>query len=246
MNTINTVKHDNYNYSFTSRNNPIKTFQIVTKLGDITVEEVNYGRDITPRFIKKLTEFFCRNFGADTIDPFWSKYKTGAPEEKKNLFDMVEKYYTNLFKEEEKHHNTTLLIAKDKNNRMQGACLTTPCYEIPGAENSALYIDSVATNKKYRGFFIAKRMMLKTMEAGSRTFSDSFLTAAKESEGFYEKLGYKKLNKKSPDQRTILKYIAEHRRDYPDYMTPMSIPLDVTAPRWFKKTAKTLNEISEK
>ena len=114
MNTINTIRHENYNYSFTSRNNPIKTFKIATKLGDITIKEVDYSRDITHKFIKKLTDFFCKNFAADTIDPFWAKYKTGTSEEKKNLFSRFEKYYANIFKEEEKNRNTTLLIAKDK------------------------------------------------------------------------------------------------------------------------------------
>jgi len=245
MNTINPIKQNNYNYSFTSRNNPVDTFKIATKLGDIIVEEVNYDRDITPKFIKRLTSFFCKNFGADTADPFWNRYKNGTPEQKQELFDIIEKYYTGIFKEEKANHNTTLLVAKDKDNKIQGACLTTPCYEIPGAEDITLYIDSIATNKKFRGLFLAKRMLLKTMAANSKTYSDSFLTAAVESAGFYEKLGYKKLNKKSPAQKNILNYIATHRRDYPDYMTPMSMPLDATAPRWFKKAAETLEKLPE-
>lgn len=97
-----------------------------------------------------MNKFFLDNFSAETNDPFWLRYRKGNPEEKLKHIKLFEKYYTSIFNNEKNKQNLTKLLAKDQKGDIQGACLSYGNHYIPGTFDTTLYVDSMATNKKYR------------------------------------------------------------------------------------------------
>ncbi len=243
MLTINNYNNNSYKYNFTSRANPVVPFVKDTKFGKIQISEIDYDRDITPKFVRQLTHFFCKNFSLDTPDPYWQQYKSLNLIKRFNLFKYCFRYYADKLAKSERPEHVTLLIAKDENNKLQGACLAYACDEVPGAINSALYLDSVASAKKYRGEGLGKIMMQKIHEANAKSFGDCFLTAAIESRGFYEKLGYKHLDINDPEQAAVIEYIAKNRGDYPKYMEPYNLPLNKDSKKWFTESAEAIKSL---
>ena len=236
---------NNNRLTFKSRLNPIKPFIQNTKTGELKISEINYDTDITPEFIDKITDFFCENFSKYTTDNFWLRYRKGSAEEKKQHTQIFNKYYTKILRNEENHQDLTLLVAKDKYDKIQGVCLSYGCDEIPASKNNVLYIDSVAINDEYKNCGVARAMVEKTLNANKKRFTDTFLTSATMANKFYEKLGFKQFNPADNEQKTILDYIAKHRRDYPEHIMPYSKPLQEDKPRWFTNSAKAIKELPD-
>lgn len=230
----------NNNLNFGSINNPVKPFKVATKYGTLAVSEVDYSKDLTPKFIRKLTRFFLYNFSDKTNDGVRLQYRYGTPEEKSEYLEMFVKLYTRIFNDETLQPDLTLLVAKDKKGRIQGACLTHANLEIPDSYNTTLYVNSIATNEKYRGNDLAKLMLEKSLDANKTTFTDVYLTSANASNPFYEKLGFVKLNPNNFYEKVILSYVEQTRRDYPEFVTPYHKPLQPNRPRWYRMCADRL------
>ena len=225
----------NYNnLNFYSIQNPVKPFRVATKHGNLTVSEIDYSKDLTPNFIKKINKFFTDNFSVETNDPFWLRYRKGTPEEKLKHIKLFEKYYTSIFNNEKNKQNLTLLLAKDQKDNIQGACLTYGNHEIPGTFDTTLYVDSLATNKKYRGQKLAQSMLEASLSVNKNTYTDVYLTSANYANPFYEKLGFLKLNPNNYKEKRVLDYIERTRRDYPEHITPYYKPLQDDKPRWYE------------
>ena len=243
MISINNFNNDSYRCNFTSRANPIAPLLVDTKIGKIKIYEIDYDKDVTPKFMRKITHFFCKNFSLDTPDPFWQKYKTFNPIKKFKMFKTFFNYYANKILKSERPEHVTILVAKDEKNKLHGVCLAYACDEIPGAINSALYLDSIATSKKYRGKGLAKIMMQEIHKANAKSFGDSFLTAAIESKEFYEKLGYQLFNTENFEQSKVLEFIAQNRTDYPKYMEPYNLPLNKNSGKWFTESVEAITDL---
>lgn len=225
----------NYNsLMFGSIQNPIKPFKVATRQGGLTVSEIDYSKDLTPNFIKKINKFFLDNFSVETNDTFWLRYRKGTPEEKLKHIKLFEKYYTSIFNNERNKSNLTLLLAKDQKGSIQGACLTYGNHEIPGTFDTTLYVDSMAINKKYRGQKLAQSMLEASLSANKDTYTDVYLTSANAANPFYEKMGFLKLNPNNLKEKRVLDYIERTRRDYPEHITPYYKPLQYDKPRWYE------------
>ena len=228
----------NTQVNFQSKANPIKPFTLKTKQGRLNVAEVSQ-RDLKREgFIEHLTRFFCKNFASSTNDPAWKIFiKHNSLNYGEDIQHLI-RYYTSKIKYGDE--NMTLLLAKDKRNKIQGACLSYGYDKIPNAKDRTCYIDSIAVNPKYRGFKLGKIMMEKTMESAQNKFTDAFVVGDRVAAGFYEGLGFKSLNKDEEAQNTIINYIARRRSDYPNYVELYTKPLRELSERWYNDCAKEL------
>lgn len=220
--------------SFKSKLNPIKPFSINTRKGEIYFEEVNLDRDLNSKLIKRVNRFFCRNFSKDTEDMNFMKYRVGTPVERRECELIGEYHYRDIFKDKRLRDNVTLLLAKDKNGRIQGACLSCPYYEIPGCVDNTLWIDSIAVNKTYRKENIAHNMLDITLDVNKHSFTDVFLTGTNFAEMFYKKFGFLSLNKNNPAQNAIIEYLCNIRYDINKYVIPFTKILQPDKPRWYE------------
>lgn len=231
------ISNNKYNPAYTSRINPIEPFKVQTAKGVLNVAEINYDR-ITPKFIKKITEFFCENFSHDTNDPAWLNYNKLSKSEKKDFLDTFENFYGNSIRDEGNQH-LTMLVATDSNKNIQGACLSYGCEDVPKARYNTLYIDSLAVNKEYRGNSLARLMLEKSIDANRYIFTDVFLTGEKVADGFYKKLGFRDLSPDNADESKIINHIAKQRPDYPKYTSFLTRIIQESRPRWYEICAKS-------
>ena len=234
----------NYNLSFTSKCCPIKPFTIKTKLGDIRFEElpvVSYKRK---NFLKNMIDFFCLNFSKNTTDPEWLKFQNpinvASFRQLKNRFHSE---YKQVFKDDDGH--LSLLVARDKENKICGACLSYGFDEVPNTRNTTLYIDSIAVDEKYRGLGIGKILLEKSIEVGKDFFTDVFLHGEKLAGGFYEKLNFKELNPKQTAQKKVIDYIAMDRFDYPEHINLYTRPIQQNKPRWYVSAAQAIDKLAK-
>lgn len=239
MRTYPVTVNKNNDMNFGSINNPVKPFKVATKYGILTVSEIDYSKDLTPKFIIKLTKFFLRHFSEKTADKTRLIYRNGTPKEKSEYLGRFIMIYRRIFNYEKIKPNLTLLLAKDKKGNIQGACLTHGNLEIPDSLDTTLYVNALAVNKKYRGNELAKRMLETSMEVNKNTFNDVYLTSANSANPFYEKLGFVRLNPDNTEEKIVLDYLKTRRNDY-EYITPYHKPLQINKPRWYEKCAVKL------
>jgi len=228
----------NTQLNFQSKANPIFPFVMKTKHGRLNIAEATQKDIRRDGFVDKLTKMFCKNFATSTNDPAWKvflKHNTyNYGDDIKNFI----KYYSSKVKSNDE--NMTLLLAKDKRNKIQGACLAYGYDRIPGAKDTTLYIDSIAINPAYRGFSVGRKMMEKVMESAKEKFTDVFLAGDKFVSGFYERMGFKPLDPKDEAQKSIIDYILKCRSDYPHYIDLYTKPLREHSDRWYSECAKEL------
>ena len=118
---------------FTSRVCPIKPSVVNTKWGKLTLEEVKPIDIIQKGFFENLAAFFGKNFNS----PDWQIFKD--PTKKSELNMVIENFAQNLkalFKNND--GNLTLLVARDKQKRIQGACLSYGYDLVPNSKDSPL------------------------------------------------------------------------------------------------------------
>ncbi len=227
---------------FTSRLNPIKPLTIKTKWGKLMLSEATKNEYTQRGFAEKLSRFFSKNFASNTDDPCWLIYNDKS---KKHIKNSMIKTFANdiksIFKNDD--GNMTLLLAKDKHNKIQGACLSFG-YNLTDSSNKyTLYIDSICVNNPFRGFKLGKIMLNKTLKANEKSnFTDAFLTGEKKAAGFYTKNGFSELNPTDKNQKKVIDLIAEDRIDYPEYIQLFSKPLKPEQPRWYDKASLEIPE----
>ena len=228
----------NTQVNFKSKANPISPFVIKTKRGKVSVSEL-YERDLRrDDFMKNLTKFFCKNFASSTNDPNWKIFLSKSNVNYEcALLDFI-KYYAGRIAGKDEH--MTLLLAKDKRNKIQGACLSYGLDCVPGAKENACYIDSIAVNPAYRGFSIGKILIEKTLNSAKNKFTDAFLTGDRHVKGFYSKLGFQAFDKNNPHQKIIMDYFEKRRSDYPEFVELYTMPLQETSKRWYEKSAESI------
>lgn len=228
----------NSNISFTSRYSPIKPFQIMTEEGVLRVAEATEKDICNSKFVDELTDFFCSNMASVPNNGDWAIYKDPA---KKDVADLIFANARDVWfgKLSELGEHLTLLVAKDKNNKIQGACLSYPVDNIPFAED-VMYVDSIAVNPKFRGIDLGRKMLKKVEESAKKAkrFTDIYLTGFWSASGFYKKNGYKSLNPQNKNQKMLIDYIEMDRFDYPQYIDLLSKPLNRKEPRWYNTFAQ--------
>ncbi|MBR6099470.1 GNAT family N-acetyltransferase [bacterium] len=229
------------NISFTSKCCPIKPFTVKTKMGEIRFEEIPVEFCEKESAIRKMVDFFFANFSKNTRDPGWLKFQ--LPENAAEFKKFKESFYPVykwLFREDDGH--LSMLVARNEKNEVCGGCLSYGFDEVPASRKTTLYIDSLAVDERYRGLDIGRILVEKSIEAGKGFFTDIFLHGEKLAGGFYEKLGFKKLNPRNPAQKKVIDYIANDRFDYPEYINLYSRPLQPNKPRWYKLAAEAIEK----
>lgn len=233
----------NSQQNFTSINNPIKPFVVNTSKGRLYVRELSADEIRKKGFIERLTKLFVKNFASLTNDPAWLMYNDPS---KKCICDRMFADFVRCMKERllNPNGNLTMLAAFDRNNRLQGACMSFGFDEAPACQKSVCYIENLAVNKRYRGEGLGKIFVNKTLEAVQRTFTDVFLIGELLAEGFYKKLGFVRLDANDKAQKTVIDFIAQDRYDYPKYVSFLTKPLQENKPRWYINTAKEIENLS--
>ena len=235
----------NNNTTFTSKCNPIKPVTITTKLGKVRIYEPTDKEVYSKNFLWEVADIFCKNFSTYTKDPGWLLYsKPGNEKLYKGIVEYIRCQLLSQIYEADGH--LSLLVARDKNKKMCGACLSRSLDDVPGTFDTTMYIDSIAINEDFRGNGLGRIFMEKVIDADKDHFTDIFLVGEKLAEGFYKKLGFKKLNPKKPDQKKVIDYIAIDRDDYPKYVTLLTKPIQTDKPRWYKLAAKAIDITNEK
>lgn len=223
---------------FTSRLYPIKPSVVNTKWGKLTLEEVKPLEIRQKGFFEKLAKIFGKNF----TSPDWQIFKD--PSRKEECKMVTENFAQNLkalFKNDD--GNLTLLVARDKQKRIQGACLSYGYDLVPNSKDYTLYIDSICVNRPYRGFSLGKKMLQKTLENSKKSnFTDVFLTGEKHACGFYKKMGFAPLSKQDKNQLKVTNFIALDRFDYPKFVDFLSKPLKPNQERWYNRAAEFIDE----
>lgn len=221
---------------FTSRLNPVKPFSIATKLGPLHFSEVNPNEMLKGNFLDTVGDFFCRNFASFTDDPYWLAYNS-----KKNK-DYIRNGYIDYLIPKIKYDdgNLTMLIAKDNLGKIRGGSISYSFLEVPGASQNTCYIDSLAVDKKFRGYNIGKILVDKTLDINKNTFTDVFLKGEVKATGFYEKLGFTQMSENDIRQKEVVKLIAAQGDGYPDYVHFFTKPLQNDKPRWYEVLSKLL------
>lgn len=222
-----------YQPNFTSRNNPVKPFTVNTKWGKLLIEEVNPREAFSRGFLDKMISFVLKNEIKASSNPFWKQFANLTPEKAKELKQIKNKsvgYYRKVFEWDDE--NTTLLVARGKDKKIQGVCLSRGFFEFPNVTNKACLINLLYVNEHLRGFKLGKRMMEKTINANKNQFTDLFLLSTDCSKSFYEKLGFKKLVPDTETKSKTLDFI--HKIGYsPEYTTPYNMATQPDKTRWY-------------
>jgi ribosomal protein S18 acetylase RimI-like enzyme len=233
----------NSNLSFTSKLSPIKPFTINTKNGRLFVSEATKKDVSSPNFYKDLSKFFCQNFASNSNDPSWLVYNDPAHKEiHYAILDLFSRSIKTKLREND--NSLTILIAKDSRNKIQGACLSHGFDEVPASQETTCYIRDLAVNQKFRGFGVGKILLDKTLQSAQKTFTDVFLTGATLAEGFYKKLGFTHLNPENKHQRWVIKFLAQDRDDFPEYVKFLTKPLQNDKNRWYEASGKEIAKLT--
>lgn len=206
-----------YNNTFTSLRIPIKPFDVKTSNGVLHFSEVNYKHLPKNNFYKRLAEFFLDNFANTSGHPFWTKCRKPTIDEEvynEYITDMVKKYKSSIH-----NSNTTIMLAKDKAKNIVAAIFARPLHETAKIKDSGtLYIDSIAVAPEYRGANVGYELLSRLIEKSKDQFTDVFLVAYKESQPFYEKLGFRPMNLyRNDSERFVIEEMAKERKDYPQF-----------------------------
>lgn len=232
------------NTSFTSKCNPIKPTTIKTQLGKVRIYEPTDKEIFKQDFLLEVADVFVRNFSTFTNDPAWLIYsKPGNEVLYKEQIKHFRNYLLSSILKDDGH--LSLLVARDKNKKLCGACISRGLDEIPGTFKNTMYIDSIAIDENFRKNGIGKIFMDKSINADKNHFTDIFLVGELFAKGFYEKLGFKTLNPKNSNQKKVIDYIAIDREDYPDYVSLFHKPLQLDKPRWYDVVAKDIDKTNE-
>lgn len=225
---------------FTSRLNPISSHIVKTSHGKLILREATNSELKNSNFVENVSKLFCSNFASNTNDPAWKMYNLGSKKIRSQILENFKNFLKDIFKNDD--GNMTLLFAKDKRNKIQGACLSYGYNLVDGSEKYTLYVDSIAVNKMFRGGGLGRKMLQKTIDANKKnsTFTDIFLTGEKTAAEFYKKNGFSSLNPLDKNQNKVIKLIAEDRMDYPNYIQLLSKPLKPEQPRWYDRVAKII------
>ena len=243
LNTVQT--YSKIPVAFKSKQNPISAFKIITSQGALNVSEIDFEKGISHRFSKIINKFFLKNFAENSKDEYFLDYKNGNKKTRRYVLKDMEGYYRDIFEDDTYKDNITLLVARDKKNKIQGACLSTSCCELPGCFDTTLWVDALAVNKKYRREHVAEALIHTLIDACKKSYTDVFLTGSNFAAKFYEQIGFQELDYSKSKQRTIIKYLEEVREDFPDHVKAYTLTLQSDKPRWYIKAANAVKQLQD-
>lgn len=220
---------NNYsNLNFTSLRNPIKPFDVKTSNGVLHFSEINYKHLPKNSFYKKLGMFFLENFANTSSHPFWAKCRKPTLDEA--VYNDYIKGMAKRYKSSINNPYTTIMLAKDKSKNIVAAIFARPLRETSKIKDSeTLYVDSIAVNPEYRGANVGAELLNRVINSSKERFTDVFLEAYKESQPFYEKLGFRALNPYGKEsERFLIEELAKERKDYPQFAEFMTKKLQYT------------------
>lgn len=228
---------------FTSRLNPVPPSVMHTVKGKITIYEATKDEIKRNGFAQKLMRFFCKNEASISNHPVLQIFNEPG---KTDLCNQIVKVLSDKLKNLLKYDdgNLTLLLAKDKKNKLCGACLSYGYDEIPSVEATTCYIDCIAVDSGFRGLKLGKTMMDKTIQSAQNIFSDMFLKAEVNALGFYKSLGFEELSEMSPNQKKVIDYIVTETLgtgDYQKFLKLCTKPLQKDKSRWYDLASKNIN-----
>lgn len=166
--------------------------------------------------------------------------KCRKPTLDKNVYDAYIKLDVLNYKKSLHNKNTTILLAKDSSKNIAAALYARPLSETPVIRDyKTLYVDSIAVAPKYRGNNVGAQILEKLLNASKDRFTDVFLVSYRESQPFYEKLGFHPLNWRDPSQQFVISEMAKERLDYPQYSEFMTKSLNQTEPiPWYTRIVR--------
>lgn len=226
----------NYNKpTFGSLNNPIANFVIPTDRGDLFVSELSPEKCQDKRVARPLVEFFLKNIAANTDDPDFINIL--EPDSKDWYNRTVAKHMNDFIgKSLYDDGNMTVLEAKDRYGRLRAAVSSGGLTEFDMVnDNKTCYVENIAVDSKFRNQHVGKIMLGKTLNVSKEVFTDVFLVAEKNAEGFYKRIGFKNIKPDSAAKRFVVDELSTTRFDYPQYASFMSKVLDKDATRWWDR-----------
>ncbi len=227
------------NISFSSYNNPIKSFDMKTPKGIVHFAEINYKHPPSNSFYNKLAHFILDNFANTSSHPFWASCR--KPTLNKEIYDDYIRSNIHSYKTALNGKDTTILVGRDKSKNIVAALFSKPLRENSKLrDRDVLYIDSIAVDSGYRANGLGAAMLNKVTEASKNRFTDMFLVAYKEAVPFYKALNFKPLAWYSnPHQRYFIAEMAKERIDYPLYAEFFEKPLEKFDPiKWYKRVER--------
>jgi|InofroStandDraft_1065614.scaffolds.fasta_scaffold00015_5 ribosomal protein S18 acetylase RimI-like enzyme len=206
-----------YNNTFTSLRIPVKSFDVKTSGEVLHFSEVNYKHIPKNSFYKKLAEFFLENFANTSGHPFWTKCRKPTLDEA--VYNDYIKGMAKNYKSSINNPYTTIMLAKNKSKKIVAAIFARPLRETSKIKDSGtLYVDSIAVAPEYRGSNIGYELLNRLMNTSKKRFTDVFLVAYKESQPFYEKLGFRPMSLyRNDSERFVIEEMAKERKDYPQF-----------------------------
>lgn len=227
---------NNTSLNFKSLNNPVKPFKVQTSEGEISFKEINYNKKPRKPLLKEVSTFFLDNFAATSSHPYWEKCRKGGEQFDEDEYDFFIECDMDNYKKTLENPDTTVLLGRDKGHKLVSAVFAHPLEETPIInDDNTLYIDSIAVDKKYRGNNVGKKVLENVIESTKNRYTDTFLVAYNESVPFYEKDGFKKLDSNDKNQKAVIENLAETRKDFPQYASFMTKPIDEIQSRWYDR-----------
>ena len=222
--------------SFTSRNNPVEDFKIVTNKGSLLVKEFTHKDAENHDNIYSLSKFFIDGFLSNTEDPVFLKF--AKPENRQKYLEFLERmtaYYKSMFKKDD--GNLTVLVAKDEKGELAGAIVSNTLSEEGVSEKSTCYIDSIAVAPHLRNNKVGATLENKILEFAQKAYTDVFLASDNMAVGFQLKNGFRALDYSNPPEKRIIDKINSVRGDYPDYVTYMDKKIGESSIPWYERAS---------
>lgn len=221
----------NNNYSFGSKNCPIKPFALQTKEGQLFVEE------IAKKDINKASTFVF-DCTVTSIPPYKDEPKWNFIDRLFSIVNFNEHYHRIL---RQKDKNSTILIAKDSNNKVKAFFSMesfNKIYDKNGKPKdiNVGFIPDCLIDEKYRNEGLGSILLDKLIRTVEGYYSDVLLTANNAAISFYKKNGFKVIDRSAPGINKIPFFIYGYSNGY---STTMAKSLDPERP-WVDRVAKII------
>ncbi len=231
----NVSNNNNYSINFSSRNNPVQSFRVMTNKGALFIREVT-DKDISKDVnAKEIAKFFTDNFVNNTKDPSLTQYKNPQNYNKYlELLERIKNYYKQMFIDDD--GNLTILEARNSLGELCASVVVNTFKDISGLfDNKTCYVDSIAVRKDYRNNHIATILMDKAIGCSKDIYTDVFLTSDNMAVPFQLKNGFRIMDYNNEPEKFVIDKINHFRGDYPDYITYMDKRLDKDSEPWFMR-----------
>lgn len=229
---INNTKSKTY---FGSKNRPIKSFNIDTPKGKITVSEMKTQGTYSEEEIHSISKFFIDNYIEGSTNPAWKSYTKPANKDRYNRRVLrFSDFLKNVLKKDD--GNTTILIGKDNENKIRAGIVGFSFNEVEGLEDpKTYYFDSMCVDKQYRGNNIGTILMKKTFKTTEGIFTDALLTGYNRAVPLYSRLGFTRPDTNNPEIKAVMNKVVGDRSDIPKYTKFMHKVLNSKETRWWER-----------